>query len=49
MTIDGFHPAVLNYTIQATSTPVIDGTVKVSGAAYQVNAAAGVPGVATVV
>ncbi|MCU4162916.1 cadherin-like beta sandwich domain-containing protein [Carboxylicivirga caseinilyticus] len=51
VTVEGFHSANLNYvvSVDAGSTPAIDGTVKVAGATYQVNAPESLPGVGTVV
>nr|WP_321408198.1 cadherin-like beta sandwich domain-containing protein [uncultured Carboxylicivirga sp.] len=51
VTVEGFHSANLNYvvSVDAGSTPAIDGTVKVAGATYQVNVPESLPGVGTVV
>ncbi|MBS2099880.1 LamG-like jellyroll fold domain-containing protein [Carboxylicivirga linearis] len=50
-TIEGFNPVNISYTIAVDegSTPVIDGTVKVAGATYVVNAPDAIPGIGTVV
>lgn len=49
-TIEGFHPANLNYVVEVEGdvAPTVDGITKVASANYVVNAASGVPGTATV-